>query len=122
MEPRSTISRDHPQEEHFRIQQLLLPIPHKLWTWPLFPIDNHTAYQLSLLTKGIQNFTFLTEDQPASHRHDVSLADQTSSPPHAQGQGHTDPESRRAALSPHGRCSWSTGDTQCTAAEALSTP
>ena len=97
MEPRSTITRDHPQQEHFRIQLLLLPITHILKTDPLFPVDNHTAYQLSLLTKGIQHLGFLTEDQPAIDN-DVSLADPTSSPPHAQRQGHSNSESRRAAL------------------------
>lgn len=40
----------------------------------LFPADNRTAYQLSFLTKDIQNPSFRCRT-PARHIHDVSLAD-----------------------------------------------
>lgn len=119
MEPRSNITRDHPQQEHFLHTATASFNPTHTEDDPLFPVDNHTAYQLPFLTKGIQNPRFTSEDWPAI---DTTSASSTRLLHHLTlKEGIYQPQEQESSIA-HGRCSSPARDTQCTAAEALSTP
>lgn len=98
MEPRSTVVRAiiHSRNSFAHNSFLLLPIPH-IPTTVIYPQSTLIPRTSCFFSPKASRTS--VSSRKTSYRHDVSLADQTSSsPPSHSSLGHTGHESRRVAL------------------------